>query len=95
MNKALGKNPLLQPKEPAVEEQIEQAEQIDQEDEFVVATFKVRASYLKKLKDFAYTYRLEQKEVLDQALSGLLDKVNDEDLIEYRQKPRKPRKWGK
>ena len=63
-------------------------------DEFTTMSFKIRKTYLKKLKDYAFTNRLEQKEALDQILGAFLDTINEADLMEYPEKPKKNRKRG-
>lgn len=99
MSKALGKNPLLntppaQNEEPVLTERdiaIIRAAQSDVDD-FTTASFKVRKEYLKKLRNYAFTNRLEQKEALDQILGAFLDTIDDSELLEFPEKPRKPRK---
>ena len=79
MAKILGNNPLLKA-EPRVDEagftekdlQTIRASQTDADD-FTTASFKIRKTYLKKLRDYAFTNRLEQKEALDQILGDFLD----------------------
>lgn len=100
MSKALGKNPLLnttpavQDEEPVLTEQdiaTIRAAQSDVDD-FTTASFKVRKEYLKKLRDYAFTNRLEQKEALDQILGAFLDQIDDSELMEYPEKPKKTRR---
>ena len=100
MSKALGKNPLLnttpavQDEEPVLTEQdiaTIRAAQSDVDD-FTTASFKIRKSYLKKLRDYAFTNRLEQKEALDQILAAFLDEIDDDELLEYPEKPKKTRR---
>ena len=100
MAKALGNNPLLKA-EPRVDEagftekdlQTIRASQTDADD-FTTASFKVRKTHLKKLRDYAFTNRLEQKEALDQILGDFLDQIDDSELMEYPEKPKKTRKRG-
>lgn len=97
MANVLGKNPLLTTPE-ATEDYFTpediariRAEQSDVDD-FTTASFKVRKTYLKKLKDYAFTNRLEQKEALDDILGAFLDKIDESDLMEYPEKPKKTRR---
>lgn len=100
MAKKLGSNPLLKP-EPIVDEagftendlQTIRRAQTDADD-FTTASFKIRKTYLKKLRDYAFTNRLEQKEALDQILGDFLDNIEDSALMEYPEKPKKTRKRG-
>ena len=100
MAKILGNNPLLKA-EPRVDEagftekdlQTIRASQTDADD-FTTASFKIRKTYLKKLRDYAFTNRLEQKEALDQILGEFLDQIDDSALMEYPEKPKKTRKRG-
>lgn len=100
MAKALGNNPLLKA-EPQVDEagftekdlQTIRDSQTDA-DYFTTASFKIRKTYLKKLRDYAFTNRLEQKEALDQILGEFLDQIDDSALMEYPEKPKKTRKRG-
>lgn len=63
-----------------------------EEDEFTVMTFRIRKTYLKKLRDFAYTNRLEIREALDDALGAFLNPIDDSDLLEYREKKKRARR---
>lgn len=93
-NKALGNNPLLRQEEPVLtEEDVETiiSERSDAE-AFETASFKVRKTYLKKLRDYAFTNRLEFKEAIDQILGDFLNQIDDSTLLEYPQKPKKTRK---
>ena len=100
MAKALGNNPLLKA-EPKVDEagftekdlQTIRDSQTDA-DYFTTASFKIRKTYLKKLRDYAFTNRLEQKEALDQILGEFLDQIDDSALMEYPEKTKKTRKRG-
>ena len=100
MAKILGNNPLLKA-EPRVDEagftekdlQTIRASQTDADD-FTTASFKIRKTYLKKLRDYAFTNRLEQKEALDQILGDFLATIDDSELMEYPEKPKKTRKRG-
>jgi len=100
MAKILGNNPLLKA-EPRVDEagftekdlQTIRASQTDADD-FTTASFKIRKTYLKKLRDYAFTNRLEQKEALDQILGDFLATIDDSALMEYPEKPKKTRKRG-
>ena len=97
MSKILGNNPLMKEEEPVLTEQ--DIETIKRErsdvDEFTTASFKVRKTYLKKLRDYAFTNRLEQKEALDEILGAFLDEIDDSTLMEYPEKPKKTRKRRK
>lgn len=99
MSKILGNNPLFKQEvqeEPVLSEKdvaIIRATQTDADD-FTTASFKVRKTYLKKLRDYAFTNRLEQKEALDQILGSFLDAIDDGSLMEYPEKPKKTRKRG-
>lgn len=99
MSKILGNNPLFKA-EPAEEPVLSEkdvatirATQTDADD-FTTASFKIRKTYLKKLRDYAFTNRLEQKEALDQILGDFLNTINDADLMEYPEKPKKTRRRG-
>ena len=95
MSKILGNNPLLK-EEPILSEKdvatIRAA--ISDVDDFETMSFKVRKTYLKKLRDYAFTNRLEIKEALDDILGNFLNGIDDADLMEYPVKPRKTRKRG-
>ena len=97
MSKALGNNPLMKKKEEPVlsEKDVETIirERSDVE-EFTTMSFKIRKTYLKKLRDYAFTHRLEIKEALDEALAQYLDPIDDSSLMEYPEKPKKTRKRG-
>ena len=99
MSKILGNNPLFKQEtqeEPVLSEKdvaTIRATQSDADD-FTTASFKVRKTYLKKLRDYAFTNRLEQKEALDQILGSFLDAIDDGSLMEYPEKPKKTRKRG-
>lgn len=93
------KNPLLMGEEP--EEPVLTKNDVDtiraaisDADEFTTACFKIRKTYLKKIRDYAFTNRLEQKEALDQILEGFFASINDADLMECPEKPKKTRKRG-
>ena len=95
MAKALGKNPLLRDEkkeEPVLSEKdvatIKAA--VSDVDEFTTMSFKVR----KSLRDYAFTNRLEIKEALDEALAQYLDPIDESELMEYPEKPKKTRKRG-
>lgn len=106
-NKALGTNPLDElfgQDEPKVEEKPVlseddvariRAEQLKDSvtHEWTTATFKVRKTNMKKLRDYAYTERIEIKEALDQALEAFLSDKTD--LLEAPEKPITTRKRGK
>ena len=100
MAKALGNNPLLK-----AEQKVDEAGFTEKDlqtirdsqtdaDYFTTASFKIRKTYLKKLRDYAFTNRLEQKEALDQILGEFLDQIDDSALMEYPEKPKKTRKRG-
>ena len=65
------------------------------DDGFTSMTFKIRKSYLKTIRDYAYTNRLEIKETLDEALKQFIDGIDTSKLLEYKEKPKKTRKRGK
>ena len=96
--KTLGKNPLLAKidEEPIIT--AEEAEEIRRAtsdvDEFTTMSFKVRKQYLKVLRDYAYTNRLEIKEALDEALEKFVAALDTATLLEYPEKPKKTRKRG-
>ncbi len=96
MAKILGNNPLLKAEEPVLTEK--DVETIIKErsdvDDFTTASFKIRKSHLKKLRDYAFTNRLEQREALDQILGDFLATIDDSTLMEYPEKPKKTRKRG-
>ena len=99
MARALGNNPLLRPErveEPALSEREVQTIRSAQSDvdEFTTMSFKVRKTYLKKLRDYAFTNRLEIKEALDEALAQYLGDIDESTLMEYPEKPKKTRKRG-
>jgi len=96
MSKALGNNPLFDDDPVLTEEEIAAIRQATSDvDEFTTASFKVRKTYVKKLRDYAFTNRLEQKEALDQILGAFLSTIDDSTLIEYPEKPKKTRKRRK
>lgn len=90
----LSSNPLLRvnQSEPITAPEAVEGEEIEYTDDFTTMSFKVRKTYLKKLRDYAFTNRLEFKEALDQILGEFLDKINDDDLMEYPEKPKKTRR---
>ena len=95
--KALGKNPLLrdEKKEDPVLSEKDVATikaTVSDTDKFTTMSFKIRKSHLKKLRNYAFTNRLEIKEALDEALAQYLDHINDNELMEYPGKPKKTRK---
>ena len=96
MAKLLKNNPLMKDEEPVLTEK--DVETIIRErsdvEEFTTASFKVRKTHLKKLRDYAFTNRLEIKEALDQILGDFLDTIDDSELMEYPEKPKKTRKRG-
>lgn len=99
MAKILGNNPLLREEkkeEPVLSEK--DVETIIRErsdvEEFTTMSFKIRKTHLKKLRDYAFTNRLEIKEALDEALAQYLDPIDDSSLMEYPEKPKKTRKRG-
>ena len=100
MSKILGNNPLLK-EEPKTDEAGFTANDIQtiretqsDVDDFTTASFKIRKTHLKKLRDYAFTNRLEQKEALDQILGDFLDSIDESKLMEYPEKPKKTRKRG-
>ncbi len=96
MSKALGNNPLFDDDPVLTEEEIAAIRQATSDvDEFTTASFKVRKTYVKKLRDYAFTNRLEQKEALDQILGAFLSTIDDSTLIEHPEKPKKTRKRRK
>lgn len=95
MSKALGNNPLLKKVEEPVltdKEVSELKAQISDVDDFTTMSFKIRKTYLKKLRDYAFTNRLEIKEALDDILGDFLDRIDDAELMEYPEKPKKTRR---
>ena len=101
MARTLGNNPLLRPDPARSEEPVLSEREIEMiraaqsdVDEFTTASFKVRKTHLKKLRDYAFTNRLEIKEALDQILGDFLDTIDDSELMEYPEKPKKTRKRG-
>ena len=95
-SKALGKNPLFKKNEPLFtpEEEEEILEANNDPELFTTMSFKVRKKYLKTLRDYAFTNRLEVKEALDQALEAFFSTIDTSTLIEYPEKPKKTRKRG-
>lgn len=100
MPKILKNNPLFKdPEEPAAPDPVLteadvatiRAAQSDVED-FTTMTFKVRKTHLKKLRDYAFTNRVEIKEALDEILGDFLDKIDDTELLEYPVKQKKQRR---
>ena len=77
----------------AVDERINDAA-VSDVDEFTTMSFKIRKTHLKKLRDYAFTNRLEIKEALDEALAQYLDPIDDSSLMEYPEKPKKTIKRG-
>ena len=98
MAKILGNNPLMKKtdEEPVLTEAEVAAIRATQTDadDFTTMSFKIRKTHLKKLRDYAYTSRIEIKEALDEALAQFLDNIDDSGLMEYPEKTRKPRKRG-
>jgi hypothetical protein len=48
---------------------------------YVTASFRIRKDILEKLKDYCYTERLTQKQAIEKALSEMLDKIDDAELL--------------
>ena len=103
MANVLKKNPLLTMNmEPQDEEEPVLTEKdvatikaaISDVDEFTTMSFKIRKTYLKKLRDYAFTNRLEIKAALDEALAQYLDPIDEKSLMEYPEKLKKARKRG-
>jgi len=100
MSKVLSNNPFFQKDEEPEEEVLtpEEVEIIKESlkpvDDFMTMSFKVRKDYVKLLRDYAYTNRLEIKEALDDALKTFFETVDTSSLLEYPEKPRKPRRRG-
>lgn len=101
-HKAMGKSAFFKKDESTVEkvftpEQVAaiRAEQLKDSvtHDWTTATFKVRKDNMKKLRDYAYTERIEIKEALDQALEAFL--ADKTDLLEAPEKPITTRKRGK
>lgn len=97
--KALGKNPLLrdEKKEDPVlsEKDVETIKAaVSDADNFATMSFKIRKTHLKKLRNYAFTNRLEIKEALDEALTQYLNHIDDNELMEYPERPKKTRKRG-
>lgn len=97
--KGLGNNPLFN--EPVKEEPVFTEEDIatiraatSDIDDYTTMSFRVRKTYLKKIRDYAYTERLEIKEALDYLLKDALSRINDADLLESPERPKikRPRK---
>ena len=61
-------------------------------DDFQTASVRIRKSYYKKIKDYAYTNRMEIKEVIDTALKQFLSNVDDSELLEAPEKKTKRKK---
>jgi len=100
MSKILGNNPLLKSEHKVDEAGFTEkdvatikAAQSDVDD-FTTMSFKVRKTHLKKLRDYAFTNRLEIKEALDEILGDFLGSIDDSELMEYPEKPKKTRKRG-
>lgn len=95
MSKTLGNNPLFEEEPVLTPEDVETIKAaVTDVDQFTTMSFKIRKKHLKKLRDYAFTNRLEIKEALDEALDQFLAKIDDSDLMEYPEKPRKSRKRG-
>lgn len=95
MSRILGNNPLLKEDPVLSEKDVETIRAtVSDVDEFTTASFKIRKTYLKKLRDYAFTNRLEQKEALDEILGNFLATIDEGSLMEYPEKPRKTRKRG-
>ena len=95
MSRILGNNPLLKEDPVLSEKDVETIRAtVSDADEFTTASFKIRKTYLKKLRDYAFTNRLEQKEALDEILGNFLATIDEGSLMEYPEKPRKTRKRG-
>lgn len=95
MSKILGKNPLLTPaveEEPVLTEEDVAIIRRNDPDNFITMSFKVRKTYLKKLRDYAYTNRIEIKSALDDALSAFLDGIDDSTLVPCPEKPKRTKK---
>jgi len=99
MTRILGKNPML--RKEAQEEPVLTPKDVEtikaatsDVEEFTTMSFKIRKTHLKKLRDYAFTNRLEQKEALDQILGDFLATIDDSELMEYPEKPKKTRKRG-
>ena len=96
--KTLGKNPLLAKIDeepvftPAEEEEILEA--ANDPEVFTTMSFKVRKKYLKTLRDYAYTNRVEIKEALDEALEAFFAGMDTTTLLESPEKPKKTRNRG-
>ena len=97
MTRILGKNPML--REEAQVEPVLTPKDVEtikaatsDVEEFTTMSFKIRKTYLKKLRDYAFTNRLEIKEALDEALAQYLDPIDESTLMEYPEKPKKTRK---
>ena len=95
MSKTLGNNPLFEEEPVLTPEDVETIKAaVTDVDQFTTMSFKIRKKHLKKLRDYAFTNRLEIKEALDEALDQFLEKIDDSDLMECPEKPRKSRKRG-
>ena len=93
-SKALGNNPLFKKSEPTTEQVFtaEEVAQIEDIEEFETMSFRVRRGYIKLLRDYAYTNRLEIKEALDEILTGFFENIDKSTLLESPDKPKKSRK---
>ena len=90
MAKGLGKNPLLA--EEIKEDPVTVEPEVEEEEDVIVPiSFRVRERYLKKLRNYAYTNRIELKEAFDEALGAFLNPIPDDTLVEYLEKPKKKR----
>ena len=93
MAKALGNNPLLREETAFTEREVEAIKKATSDaDLFVTASFRVRKTYLDKLKNYAYTYRITQKDIIDDILGEFLDSIDDRDLLTPMEQPIKRRK---
>ena len=92
MSKLLKNNPLMQSEPEITAPEAVEAEDIDDVDAFCTMTFKTRKTYLQKLRNYAFTNRMELKEALDKILGEFLDQIDDSTLLEYPTKPRKTRR---
>lgn len=93
--KALGNNPLFQKSEPVVErEDVAQIEEPEEVDDYATMTFKVRTKYIRLVRNYAYTNRLEIKEAFDEILAKFFDNIDLSTLLDFPDRPKKTRKRG-
>jgi len=82
----MGDDPLFNAEEVA---KIKKANADPTLDDYTRMTFIVRKDLLEKLRDYAYTERIDQKEAINRALEHFLK--NKKDLLEAPKKPKQTR----